>query len=69
MKREALGDAASAIPKRTTVGHCVQFISDMLNIMDEFPNMKGSHIVMDNFTSHKYKNFFFKNGRKYCIEF
>lgn len=32
--------------KWKTAGHYVQFISDRLDIMDKFPNMKGFHIVM-----------------------
>jgi hypothetical protein len=48
-KRKAAEDAvAAAIPKGTTAGHFVQFISDTLDIMDELPNMKGFHVVMDN---------------------
>jgi hypothetical protein len=47
-KRKEAGDAESVIPKGTTAGHYVQFISDTLDIMEEFPNMKGFHIVMDN---------------------
>jgi hypothetical protein len=48
IKRKAAGDAVSAIPKGTTASHYVQFISDTLNIMNKFPNMKGFHLVMDN---------------------
>lgn len=44
-KRKVPGDASSAIPKGTTAGHYLQFISDTLDIIDEFPNMKGFHIV------------------------
>lgn len=51
-KRKAPEDAVAAIPKGTTAGHFVQFISDTLDIMDEFPNMKGFHIVMDNAPIH-----------------
>ncbi|EIE78639.1 hypothetical protein RO3G_03343 [Rhizopus delemar RA 99-880] len=36
----------------TTAGHYVKSISDTLDIMDEFPNMKGFHIVMDNAPIH-----------------
>lgn len=53
-KRKAPGDAASAIPKGTTDGHFVQFICDTLDIMDEYPNMKGFHIVMDNAQIHSH---------------
>ncbi|KAI8890716.1 hypothetical protein K501DRAFT_154355, partial [Backusella circina FSU 941] len=38
-KRKAPGDNGSAIPKGTTSGHYLRFISDTLDIMDEFPNM------------------------------
>ncbi|KAG1147375.1 hypothetical protein G6F37_005505 [Rhizopus arrhizus] len=51
-KRKALEDVVVAIPKGTTAGHFVQFISDTLDIMDEFPNMKGFHMVMDNTPIH-----------------
>lgn len=51
-KREAAGDAGAAIPKGTTAGHYLRFISDTLDIMDAFPNMKGFHIVMDNTPIH-----------------
>lgn len=47
-KRKAAGDMAPTIPKGTTSGHYIQFISDTMDIMDEFPNLKGAHIVMDN---------------------
>ncbi|KAG1049283.1 hypothetical protein G6F43_008382 [Rhizopus delemar] len=51
-KRKAPEGVAAAIPKGTTTGHFVQFISDTLDIMDEFPNLKGFHIVMDNALIH-----------------
>jgi transposase len=51
-KRKAAGDAGAAIPKGTTAGHYLRFISDTLDIMDAFPNMKGFHIVMDNTPIH-----------------
>jgi hypothetical protein len=51
-KRKAAGDMAPTIPKGTTSGHYIQFISDTMDIMDEFPNMKGTHIVMDNAPIH-----------------
>lgn len=51
-KRKAPGDTSATIPKGTTAGHYVQFASDTLDIMDEFPNMKGFHIVMDNAPIH-----------------
>lgn len=52
-KRKEPGDsAAAAIPKGTTAGHYAQFISDTLDIMDEHPEMKGYHIVMDNAPIH-----------------
>ncbi|KAI8875902.1 hypothetical protein K501DRAFT_299141 [Backusella circina FSU 941] len=40
-KRKARGGDGSGILKGTTAGHYLQFISDTLDIMDEFPNMKG----------------------------
>ena len=54
-KRKAPGDAAFTIPKGTTAGHYPQFISDTLDIMDEFPNMKGFHVVMDNAPIHSHE--------------
>jgi transposase len=51
-KRKAPGDAASAIPKETTASSL--YISDTLDIMDEFPNIKGFHIVMDNAPIHSH---------------
>lgn len=53
-KRKIPGDAISAIPKGTTAGHYLQFISDTLDIMDEFPNMKGFHIVIDKAPIHSH---------------
>jgi len=48
-EQKSAGEMAPAIPKRTTSGHYVQFISDdTMNLMDEFPHIKGTHIVMDN---------------------
>lgn len=51
-KQKAAGDAGAAIPEGTTAGHYLQFISNTLDIMDAFPNMKGFHIVMDNAPIH-----------------
>jgi hypothetical protein len=51
-KRNAPGDAASAIPKGTTSDPYVQFTSDTLDIMDAFSNMKGFHIFKDNAPIH-----------------
>ncbi|EIE81118.1 hypothetical protein RO3G_05823 [Rhizopus delemar RA 99-880] len=51
-KRKAPEGVAAVIPKGTTAGHFVQFISDTLDIMDAFPNMKVFHIVMDNAPIH-----------------
>lgn len=51
-KGKTPGDTSATIPKGTTAGHYVQFISDTFDIMDEFPNMKGFHIVMNNAPIH-----------------
>lgn len=51
-KRKAPEGVTAAIPKGTTAGHFVQFISDTLDIMHGFPNMKGFHNVMDNAPIH-----------------
>lgn len=36
------------VPKGTTSGHYLNFINDTMDIMDEFPEMKGVFIVMNN---------------------
>ena len=51
-KRKATDAAVKAIPKGTTTGHYVQFISDTMDIMDEYDYMKGFHLVMDNAPIH-----------------
>ncbi|KAG1082941.1 hypothetical protein G6F42_022387 [Rhizopus arrhizus] len=43
---------APTIPKGTTSDHYVQFISDTMDIVDEFPYMKAAHIVMNNAPIH-----------------
>ncbi|KAI8876397.1 hypothetical protein K501DRAFT_279464 [Backusella circina FSU 941] len=43
---------AFGVVKFTTADHYLQFISETLDIMDAFPNMKGFHIVMDNAPIH-----------------
>lgn len=50
-KRKALQDNLS-IPKGTTGGHYLQFLSDTMDIMNEFPEMKGYLIIMDNAPIH-----------------
>ncbi|KAI9279886.1 hypothetical protein BY458DRAFT_553659 [Sporodiniella umbellata] len=47
-----VNSVAAAIPKGTTAVHFVQLITDTLDIMDEFPNVKGFHIVMNNAPTH-----------------
>ncbi|CEP09100.1 hypothetical protein [Parasitella parasitica] len=44
----ALEDAVTAIPKGTTAGNFVQFISEI----HSFPSMKGFHVVMGNALIH-----------------
>ncbi|KAG2225439.1 hypothetical protein INT45_010075 [Circinella minor] len=41
-----------SIPKGTTGEHYLQFISDTIDIMDEFLGMKGYFIIMDNAPIH-----------------
>ncbi|OAD76052.1 hypothetical protein PHYBLDRAFT_143037 [Phycomyces blakesleeanus NRRL 1555(-)] len=53
-KRKTLKDYAAAIPKRTTADNFVQLIKDSLDIMDEFPNMKGLHMAMYNALVHSH---------------
>ncbi|KAG2209421.1 hypothetical protein INT47_008263 [Mucor saturninus] len=50
-KRKAPEDKLS-VPKGTTGGHYLQFLSDTMDIMDEFPEMKGYFINMDNAPIH-----------------
>lgn len=51
-KIEAHEDTVAVISKGTTFGRSVQLISDTLDIMDEFPSMKGFHIALYNFPTH-----------------
>ncbi|KAI9362755.1 hypothetical protein BD770DRAFT_440702 [Pilaira anomala] len=46
-KRKAPQDRLS-VPKGTIGGHYLQFLNDTMDIMDEFPKVKGYFIVMDN---------------------
>lgn len=55
-KRKTPENAVAAVPKGTTAGHFVQFISDTLDIMDEFPNMKGFHDFL--LLQHHFKHVF-----------
>ncbi|KAG2209381.1 hypothetical protein INT45_010803, partial [Circinella minor] len=41
-----------SVPKGTTGEHYLQFISDTMDIMDEFSGMKGYFIIMDNAPIH-----------------
>lgn len=41
-----------SVPKGTTGEHYLQFISDTMDIMDEFSEMKGYFIIMDNAPIH-----------------
>jgi hypothetical protein len=41
-----------SVPKGTTGGHYLQFLNDTMDITDEFPEMKGYFIVMDNAPIH-----------------
>ncbi|KAG2191411.1 hypothetical protein INT47_012674 [Mucor saturninus] len=50
-KRKAPEDKLS-VPKGTTGGHYLQFLNDTMDIMDEFPEMKGYFIIMDNAPIH-----------------
>ncbi|KAG2192802.1 hypothetical protein INT47_005349 [Mucor saturninus] len=40
--------AIGVVNLSTTGGHYLQFLSDTMDIMDEFPEMKGYFIIMDN---------------------
>ena len=48
MKQKVPGSAASTTFEGTAVSHYIQSINDKLDIMDEFSNMKGFHIAMEN---------------------
>ncbi|KAG0736762.1 hypothetical protein G6F19_007848 [Rhizopus arrhizus] len=50
-KRKAPEEQLS-VPKVTTVEHYLQLISDTMDIMEEFPEMKGYFIIMDNAPIH-----------------
>jgi transposase len=50
-KRKSPEDRIS-VPKGTTSGHYLNFINDTMDIMDEFPEMRGFFIVMDNAPIH-----------------
>ncbi|GAA5805020.1 hypothetical protein HPULCUR_010533 [Helicostylum pulchrum] len=41
-----------SVPKDTTGGHYLRFLNDTMDIMDEFPEMRGCFIVMDNTPIH-----------------
>lgn len=71
-KRNVLGDAVSAIPKRTTAGHYVQFISDTLDRMDVSLYMKGFHVITDNIPIHSLDlvdSVMIERGAHICIPF
>ncbi|GAA5812768.1 hypothetical protein MFLAVUS_006226 [Mucor flavus] len=42
-------------PKDTTAAHLIEFVNELLNIMDEDEYLKGSYLVMDNASIHKSK--------------
>ncbi|KAI8080211.1 uncharacterized protein B0P05DRAFT_540438 [Gilbertella persicaria] len=42
----------TVVPNRTTSSHYMHFIIDTMDIMDTFPSMHGSHIVMGNAPIH-----------------
>jgi hypothetical protein len=50
-KRKAPEEQLS-VPKGTTVEHYLQLISDTMDIMDEFPEMKGYFIIIDSAPIH-----------------
>lgn len=50
-KRKAPEDQLS-VPKGTTGEHYLQFISDTMDIIDEFSEMKGYFIILDNAPIH-----------------
>ncbi|KAI8883914.1 hypothetical protein K501DRAFT_323245 [Backusella circina FSU 941] len=55
MKLRESGNAPEdqlSVPKGTTSEHYLQFISDSMDIMDEFSEMKGYFIILDNAPIH-----------------
>ncbi|CEG67847.1 hypothetical protein RMATCC62417_04209 [Rhizopus microsporus] len=50
-KRKAPEDRLNLL-KGTTGNHFMQFVVDTMDIMDQFPEMRGYHIVMDNAPIH-----------------
>lgn len=50
-KRKAPEDRLS-VPKGTTGGHYLQFLNDTMDIMDDFPEMKGYCIIIENAPIH-----------------
>ncbi|KAG1146978.1 hypothetical protein G6F37_003676 [Rhizopus arrhizus] len=50
-KRKAPEDQLS-VPKGTTGEHYLQFINDTMDIVDEFPKIKGYFIIMDSAPIH-----------------
>ncbi|OBZ91037.1 hypothetical protein A0J61_00923 [Choanephora cucurbitarum] len=54
-KRKAPEDRLN-LPKGTTSNHFMQSVVDTMDIMDQFPEMRGYHIVMDNAPIHVHNN-------------
>lgn len=52
LQREKAPEDRLSVPKGTTGGHFMQFIFDTMDIMDQFPEIKGHHLVMDNTPIH-----------------
>ncbi|KAI8054873.1 hypothetical protein BDF21DRAFT_468170 [Thamnidium elegans] len=52
LKRKKAPEEQLSVPKGTTVEHYLQLISDTMDIMDEFPEMKGYFIIMDSAPIH-----------------
>jgi hypothetical protein len=50
-KRKVPGNCLT-LPKGTTDSHFMQFVVNTMGNMDQFPEMKGYHIVMDNAPIH-----------------
>ncbi|KAG1471987.1 hypothetical protein G6F56_001802 [Rhizopus delemar] len=50
-KRKAPQDRLS-VPKGTTGCHYLHFLNDTMDIMDEFPEMRGYFIIMNNAPIH-----------------
>jgi hypothetical protein len=55
LKNDASVIDVKSTPKGITPAHFIKFINELLDIMDEDGNLKGSYLRMDNASIHKSK--------------